>query len=161
MGDSYREARSLAISYIGISHKSSGKVRDYLCRKGFSNEISDQVVISLISDGYIDDLRVAGSLIRSRKGRKTESKRALQQRMYHAGISRESIEAACVSIPDDSISIQELIEDKLIPDLQKQVLADAFDAELWMNKSVRFLLSRGFSSTLCMTALRRRIRDVE
>ena len=74
MISSFGEARSLAIYYIGISHKSSGRVSDYLNRKEVLEEVSGQVVSSLIEDGYIDDLRIARSIIYSRKGRKAEGK---------------------------------------------------------------------------------------
>jgi len=158
---SYTEARSLAISYIGISHKSSGRVRDYLTRKGVSEEICIDVVSGLLSDGYIDDVRVARSLILSRKGRKTESRRAMQQRLYGAGISAEVILAAEEFMQEDEISILELFDEKLLPDLKKLSCLDTFDAQEWMNKSFRFLLSRGYSTSLSMDTLRKRIRDVE
>jgi regulatory protein len=89
--DSFGEARSLAVSYIGISHKSSGKVTDYLSRKEVSEEISGQVVSSLIADGYIDDMRITRSIISSRRGRKAEGRRSLQQRLYIAGISKDIV----------------------------------------------------------------------
>jgi len=159
--DSVPEARSLAISYIGISHKSSGRVSDYLSRKDVSGEIAGYVVSALIEDGYIDDMRIARSLIQSRRGRKAEGRRALQQRMLQAGISRETVDSAYEVMPEDSVSILELFEERLMPDLRKQIDMPSFDAEKWMNKTFRFLLSRGYSTSLAMDTLRKRIRDVE
>ena len=161
MIDSFGEARSLAVSYIGISHKSSGRVRDYLIRKEVAEDISDNVVSSLVKDGYIEDWRIARNLISSRNGRKAEGRRALQQRLYNAGISKEAVIAACDIMPEDNVSILELFDAKLMPDLRKQYSIDDFDAENWMNKSFRFLLSRGYSTSLAMDTLRKRIRDVK
>lgn len=161
MIDSFGDARSLAVSYIGISHKSSGKVTDYLSRKEVSEEISGQVVSSLIEDGYIDDMRIARSIISSRQGRKAEGRRSLQQRLYNAGISKDIVSEAFESMPEDDVSIIELFDAKLMPELQKQISPDPFDAELWMNKAFRFLLSRGYSTSLSMDTLRKRIRDVK
>ena len=161
MIDSFGEARSLAVSYIGISHKSSGKVTDYLNRKDMSEEISGQVVSSLIEDGYIDDMRIARSIISSRKGRKAEGRRSLQQRLYNAGISKDIVSEAFECMPEDDVSIIELFDAKLMPELQKQISPDHFDSELWMNKAFRFLLSRGYSTSLSMDTLRKRIRDVK
>ncbi|MEI8198628.1 MAG: RecX family transcriptional regulator [Eubacteriales bacterium] len=161
MIDSFGEARSLAVSYIGISHKSSGRVADYLSRKEVSEEISGQVVTSLIEDGYIDDMRIARSIISSRKGRKAEGRRSLQQRLYNAGISKDIVSEAFEIMPEDDVSIMELFDARLMPELQKQILQDPFDAELWMNKAFRFLLSRGYSTSLSMDTLRKRIRDVK
>lgn len=161
MIDSFREARSLAVSYIGISHKTSGKTSEYLIRKGVSREIAEQVISSLTDDGYIDDLRVARSLIQSRHGRKAEGQRALQQRLSQAGISRTAIDEVSGIMPDDEVSIHDLFEARLMPELRKQIGMDSFDAEKWMNKTFRLLLSKGYSSSLAMDALRKRIRDVE
>ena len=161
MINSFGDARSLAVSYIGISHKSSGKVRDYLIRKDVSAEVSEQVVASLTDDGYIDDLRIARSVIQARSGRKAEGRIALQQRMSQAGISRDVISESCEFMPEDEISILELFDKKLMPDLQKQIGLDTFNAEIWMNKSFRFLLSRGYSTSLAMETLRKRIHDVK
>lgn len=161
MIDSFGDARSLAVSYIGISHKSSGKVRDYLIRKDVSAEVSEQVVASLTDDGYIDDLRIARSVIQARSGRKAEGRIALQQRMSQAGISRDVISESCEFMPEDEISILELFDKKLMPDLQKQIGLDTFNAEIWMNKSFRFLLLRGYSTSLAMETLRKRIHDVK
>ena len=159
--DSFREARSLAVSYIGISHKTSGKTSEYLIRKGVSREIAGQVISSLLDDGYIDDLRVARSLIQSRRGRKAEGQRALQQRLLQAGIPRPVIDEASEVMPDDEVSILDLSEERLMPELRKQIGMDSFDAEKWMNKAFRFLLSRGYSTSLAMDTLRKCIRDVE
>lgn len=161
MIDSFREARSLAIAHIGISHKSSGKVTDYLHRKGVQDEICVQAVNSLMQDGYIDDLRIARAMIQTRKGRKAEGRRSLQQRLYRAGISSESISEAFKFMPDDETSILELFEEKIAPDLNKLIVMESFDPETWMNKTFRFLLSRGYSSSLAMDTLRKTIRDVE
>lgn len=48
-------ARSAAISYIGISQKSSGRVVAYLASKEYSIEVAQSVVDSLVADGYIND----------------------------------------------------------------------------------------------------------
>ena len=85
----------------------------------------------------------------------------IQQRLYAAGISREAVIEADAAIPDDSVSILELFDQKLMPEFRKLIELDSFDAEAWMNKTMRFLLSRGYSSTLAMDTLRKRIRDVE
>lgn len=161
MISSFGEARSLAISYIGISHKSSGRVADYLNRKEVLDDISGQVVSSLIEDGYIDDLRIARSIIYSRKGRKAEGKRALLMRLQQAGVSREAASEADSFMPDDEASIFDLFEEKIMPELLKQIKMDNFDADKWINKSFRFLLSRGYSTSLAMDTLRKRIRDVK
>jgi SOS response regulatory protein OraA/RecX len=156
-----REARSIAISYIGISRKSSGRVSDYLKNKGISRDTSDTVIQQLILDGYIDDVRIARSMIASRTDRKTEAKSMLLRRLTQAGISRDAILSVKGDIPEDRESILVLVDQRLMPDYRKQNTLDTFDADAWINKSFRFLVSKGYSSTLSLDTLRNRIRDVE
>ena len=161
MDDSYREARLLAISHIGISHKSSGTVYNFLLRKGISGEVAQSVVHQLSTDGYIDDIRMARSIIAKRSGRSTESRSVLFRRMLQAGISREAMDAIKDEAPEDRDSITVLTDAKLMPDLMRQISLDSFDADIWMNKAFRFLVSKGYSPSLSIDTLRNRIRDVE
>lgn len=66
--ENYSEVRAKAVSFIGISHKSSGRVRDFLICSGAEQSLADQVVDTLIEDGYIDDLRVARGIASARRG---------------------------------------------------------------------------------------------
>jgi len=161
LDDSQRDARMRAISYIGISHKSSGKVKDYLVRAGFLPETAREAVDTLVTDGYIDDLRIARALIAARTGKKSESRYALQQRLTQAGISRDILPDADEYMRSDDDSIRELFDAAILPDFRKQMDLPDFDAQKWINKTYRFLMSRGFSSCLITDTLRNRIRDVE
>jgi len=161
LDDSHRSARMRAISYIGISHKSSGKVKDYLVRTGFTPETAGDVVDTLVTDGYIDDVRIARSLIAARTGKKSESRYALLHRLSQAGVSRDILPSAEEYFRSDADSIMDLLDTGILPDLKKQMETATFDANKWMNRTFRFLMSRGFSSSLAMDTLRNRIRDVE
>ncbi len=161
MDDSQRDARMRAISYIGISHKSSGRVKDYLVRSGFLPETAQEAVDTLVSDGYIDDLRIARSLAAARTGKKSESRYALLQRLSQAGISRDVLTCAEEYFRSDEDSLSDLVDTAILPDFKKQMELPDFDAQKWMNKTFRYLMSRGFSSSLVADTLRNRIRDVE
>jgi regulatory protein len=150
-----------AISYIGISHKSSGRVKDYLVRSGFLPETAQEAVDTLVSDGYIDDLRIARSLAAARTGKKSESRYALLQRLSQAGISRDVLTCAEEYFRSDEDSLSDLVDTAILPDFKKQMELPDFDAQKWMNKTFRYLMSRGFSSSLVADTLRNRIRDVE
>ncbi len=150
-----------AISYIGISHKSSGRVKDYLVRSGFLPETAQEAVDTLVSDGYIDDLRIARSLAAARTGKKSESRYSLLQRLSQAGISRDVLTCAEEYFRSDEDSLSDLVDTAILPDFKKQMELPDFDAQKWMNKTFRYLMSRGFSSSLVADTLRNRICDVE
>lgn len=149
--DQYSNARSKAISFIGISHKSSGRVHDYLKRSGVDESVVDQVVDTLIADGYIDDLRVARSIVALRQGKRSESSSRLCQRLMAYGISEQAVNELSEEIPEDSVTIEHLIHAKY-GDMDFSSL-DSEEERHWKSSALRFLNSRGFSGNLSVSAI--------
>jgi SOS response regulatory protein OraA/RecX len=155
----FLSARSKAIAYIGISHISSGRVRDKLLHTGFDSALCDEVVMSLITDGYIDDLRVARNIAALRTGRKSESRQRLSSRLYSAGISDAVISEVMLGVGENDVLIDQLIRscystEMIVFKLEK-------DRNSWLLKAVRFLSNRGFSSELSVNALKNYLNDIE
>ena len=90
-----------------------------------------------------------------------EGKALLIRRLMQAGIARSAIDDIKEEISEDCDTIIMLVDEKLMPDLRKQITLDSFDAKNWMDRSFRFLLSRGYSSSLAIEILKKRIREVE
>ena len=157
----YDEARETAIAFIGISHKSSGRIYDHLTRKGYDPDIAGQIVSDLCSDGYIDDLRVAKSVITKRRGRSAEARHILLQRLRAAGVSDDIMTSCEEWIPADEVSLQGLMDEKCRPDFLRRSADDDFDTQTWIQRTSRFLLSRGYSSHLIFEAFQRLSHDVE
>ena len=151
--DPYHQARLIAISYIGISQKSSGKVMTRLLMKDVNREVAQDVISDLRRDGYIDDLRVARSIIRQRECGTAESRDRLCQRLAAAGIPDETIIECRDILLTDLESIQSLTDARIVPDLIKKMDDESFDPNIWMNKSARFLFSRGYNRELVFHAL--------
>ena len=161
MAGEYEAARMTAISFIGISHKSSGRVRAYLSNKGFGSETVQMVVSDLFEAGYIDDYRVAAALIRKRTGRQAESKSVLKRRLRAAGISESAILECEDLFVSDENSLEDLIQRKYFSDLTKKMEEEDFNPEKWFNKTARALLSKGYSQHLIFQTLHKVIHDVE
>lgn len=161
MDENLRSARQCAISFIGISNKSSGKVREYLLRKGYSPDISEKTVLQLIEDGYIADLRVAASILRRRSGKKSEGKALLLRRLLQAGIPESAAKIALSDNVDDRESIRLYIEAMILPSFSDELLSDRTLFAKSYQKSIRKLISKGFSAELSAESLRKSIRDVE
>lgn len=157
--ENYSEVRSKAVSFIGISHKSSGRVRDFLQRSGVEQSLADQVIDTLIMDGYIDDLRVARSIVSTRQGKKSESTSRLRQRLLAYGISDQAVYDVMEEIEADSITIEHLVNEKY-----KDADFSSFNPEeinSWIISAMRFLSSRGFSRNLSLSVLRNFILNNE
>lgn len=97
----YMQARQAAFIYIGISLRSSGKVREKLCRRGFGDAVIEQVLQDLINEKYIDDLRLARNKLRLRRSRDGESRLMLYQRLLRAGIEADCAATAIDELPQD------------------------------------------------------------
>ena len=155
----YSEARNKAISHIGISVSSSGKAKEYLLKLGYDRDVVEDVVSQLIEDGYVDDRRVALKILRQRSGAKAEGRMKLSARMEEAGIAYSVIDHV---FDEEDINDEETIMD---------VIRDRFpvgsfsenrsDAQKELAKAVRYLESRGYSTSLALASFRKLIHDVE
>ncbi|MDD3958748.1 MAG: regulatory protein RecX [Oscillospiraceae bacterium] len=157
--DSLSETNSLtvvrqkAILYIGISHKSSGRVKDYLSNKGYPDSVVESVVQGLKQDGYIDDLRVARSVISTRQEGKAEGKSRLKLRLLRQGIPEDVADDALRSVPSDSETIHAVLTDLYHSEGPVELGRDQFRTTV--TKCSRFLLSRGYSYDLISYSLTR------
>lgn len=161
MDESLKSARQCAISYIGISNKTSGKVREYLLRKGYSLDISEHTVADLIQDGYIRDRRAAEAIVRTRSGRRAEGKAVLLRRILAAGIPDSIAKEVISDSVDDSKAIVAFIESTILPTYTDAFLSDREGFMKWYQKSMRKLMAKGFSADLSSESLRNSLRDVE
>ncbi|MBO4460201.1 MAG: RecX family transcriptional regulator [Clostridiales bacterium] len=101
-GSSLRDcAVTDGIRHIGISTYSSGKVKDFLVNKGYSDNVASEAVAELISRKYIDDRKASGKVLRARSGKKQESKEYIFRRLLAAGIDENIAEDIVSELPSD------------------------------------------------------------
>lgn len=134
----FDELVSLTISHIGISNYSSGKIRKYLLNKGYSSDLIEDVIDSLIKRGYIDDRKASRSVLLLRTGKKRESRSLTYQRLIAAGISEKVASEVIEDLPDDKTMCKELLESSLSQDF------DPFDDSM-RNRALKLAISRGFT----------------
>lgn len=155
----YSEARNKAIAHIGIAVSSSGKIREFLSDKGYDADVIEEVIAQLIEDKYIDDMRYALKVLRSRSGRNSEGRAKLRARLEASGIPDATIhEVLSRDEFADENSIMEVISDRFPPE---SFSADPKDAKKELVKAVRYLESRGYSSSLALASFRKIVDDVE
>ena len=101
--DSLSDAQTAGIRHIGIGTCSSGKMREYLRKKGFNGNVVEEAVAELIRREYIDDYRAGRKVLLYRSGKKQESRRFLKERLYAAGVRREVSDNLMSEVEQDSI----------------------------------------------------------
>ncbi len=156
---SHSAAREAAVFYIGTSAKTSGKVNDYLIRKGFSAEMSTSVVSGLIEDGYINDERIARAILLSRRGAQAEGRPRLHARMLSRGVSESIAEKVLSESLSDSETITDFLRCFFKSDGPVAVSRDKYRSTL--AKVSRLLVSRGYSYDLISYALSNFFIEVE
>jgi SOS response regulatory protein OraA/RecX len=105
-----KEAVTCAIRHIGTGVYSSGKIRIYLIRKGYSDGVAIEAVQHLIATGYIDDKRASRKVLAARTGKKQESRQYIYKRLLEAGISSDCAEEVVATLGNDTDTCTELYE---------------------------------------------------
>ena len=155
----YSEARNKAIAHIGIAVSSSGKIRDFLTEKGYDREVIEEVIEQLSEEKYVDDVRYAKKILRSRLGSKAEGRAKLRARLEANGIADDVIDDLLSRKEySDEVTILDVISDRFPPESFSE---DPKEAKKQLVKAVRYLESRGYSSSLALSSFRKIVDDVE
>ncbi len=155
----YSEARNKAIAHIGIAVSSSGKIRDFLTEKGYDREVIEEVIEQLSEDKYVDDVRYAKKILRSRSGSKAEGRAKLRARLEANGIADDVIDDLLRRKEySDEVTILDVISDRFPLESFSE---DPKEAKKQLVKAVRYLESRGYSSSLALSSFRKIVDDVE
>ena len=144
--DSVSDAQTAGIRYIGIGTCSSGKMREYLRKKGFDSNVINEAVSELIRREYIDDYRAGRKVLLYRSGKKQESRRFLKERLYAAGISREVSDNLLSEVEEDSILCFNLYL-SVKPECSGDDSLDGIESEF-----MKLAAKRGFGSEAARTA---------
>jgi SOS response regulatory protein OraA/RecX len=101
--DSVSDAATCGIRHIGLGTSSSGKMREYLKKQGFSDSVVKEAVEDLIRREYIDDERAGRKVLLVRSGKKQESRMYLGQRLYAAGVRSSVADILLSEVEEDSV----------------------------------------------------------
>lgn len=150
---SISDAVSAGIRHIGIAVYSSGKVYEFLVRKGFDTDTARAAVAQLVEREYIDDVRAGRKVLTSRVGKKQESRAMLAQRLKASGVSHDCISVLLEECLDDRKSCEGLIR-SYYPDILGTVCS-----EEELNDIISIASRRGFSPELAMSVIRKLINE--
>lgn len=89
MDDEKTRALEKAAGYVAKSLKTKRQVKDYLVKKGFSDELAWECVDKLKEYGYIDDEEYAKRFIESTA--KTQGLKLMQYKLMQKGVRKEDI----------------------------------------------------------------------
>ena len=129
------EAMQKAADYALKTLKTKRQVKDYLLKKGYSEEVVWQTVDKLKEYGYIDDKEYSKRFIESTS--KTQGKRLIEYKLMMKGVKKEDIAAAYETAEtDDNASARALCE---------KYLRNKEKTKENVLKAYKYLIGKGFS----------------
>ncbi len=129
------EALTKALDYVSKSLKTKRQVKDYLLRKGYSEQTAWYCVDKLKEYNYIDDKEYSKRYIESVS--KNQGKRLTEYKLMIKGVRKEEIENAYLETEIDANSNAKSVAEKYLKNKTK-------DKET-LAKAYRYLIGRGFS----------------
>lgn len=130
-----KDALNKAVSYISKTLKTKRQIKDYLIKKGYSEEIAWYCVDKLKEYGYIDDCSYSKRYIESLS--KTQGKRLIEYKLMMKGVKKEDISTAYEEVDIDSKESAKIIAEKYLKNKEKTKETIA--------KTYRYLIGKGFS----------------
>ena len=129
------EALNKAVGYISKYLKTKREIKDYLLRKGYSEEIAWYCIDKLKEYGYVNDEDYSKRFIESNA--KNQGKRLLEYKLMMKGVRKEDIGAAYENADIDAKENAKNIAEKHLrnKEINKENLA----------KTYRYLIGKGFS----------------
>jgi regulatory protein len=89
---SVHSAKQQAYRFLAYRNWTSSELRDRLQRRGYSRTIVDEVLRLLVSDGYIDDRKLAFDWAHYRLQTKPHGRRRLAWELHRRGVPSETVE---------------------------------------------------------------------
>ncbi len=138
-----QEALIKATDYILKGLKTKRQVKEYLIKKGYSEQVAYESVDKLKEYNYIDDVEYARQYIESVS--KKQGKRLTEYRLMMKGVRKEDIESAYSDADDHASESVKIIAKKHLGDkpITRENLA----------KTYRYLIGKGFSYEEAKNAL--------
>lgn len=130
----------IAAKYISLRLRSIKEIRDYLQKKGASDDEIDLVIDKLINTGYLDDDRFTQAFINDKLNFTTMGDYKIRLELDKLGVSQSIIEKN-ISLIDD-----ELIENKIKKVIDKDIRTNKkYKGIALKNKIYNHLLTSGYS----------------
>jgi regulatory protein len=132
---------------------SESEAHGRLLREEVPRAAADEIVERFVNLGYIDDTALAEQIVHTGTTRKNQGRRAIAQALHARGISREVVEIALESLPDDDeIRALEYARGKANSLLR-------VDDETALRRLTGQLARRGFGGSLAMSAAKQALAE--
>ncbi len=144
------QAKEAALRLLAVRARSRAELVRRLSAKGYSPDVTEQVLDRLAEVGLIDDADFARQWVRQRHGFSGKGRRALEQELRRKGVSQEDSAAALdtVTADDEYERATELVRRKL------RSLPAGLDREKAIRRLVGMLARRGYGHSVAYAVVK-------
>ncbi len=154
--EKYNKAKNTAFKILSHSMQSEEMIRVKLRRKEYEDHIIDRVVSVLKDYKMIDDIELAGMIVRDRKNIKKYGKKRIKQDLFKKGIDSNIIDKVISSeVKDD-----EEYKNALFLGKKKLKTIKDSDKRKVYGKLSRHLAYKGFSFEIVNKVVRELMEDI-
>jgi regulatory protein len=143
------KATARALYFLGHRQRSEAEVRKKLQEKEFPDEVIERVLDKLRRNNLIGDAKFAEAWIENRSLHRPRGARMLQQELRQKGIANEIITAALPDQKDELTNAVSALQKTL---QSKQRAWQHLDDKERYQKTIQYLMRRGFNYSICKTA---------
>lgn len=129
------KALEKAISYISKTLKTKRQVKEYLLKKGYSEDVAYYCIDKLKEYNLIDDANFAKRYVECNS--KTQGKRLYEYKLMMKGVKKEDIEKGVAQLDVDGKANAKYVADKYLKN--KEITKEN------LSKTYRYLMGKGFS----------------
>jgi regulatory protein len=146
---SVHSAKQQAYRFLAYRNRTSSELRERLQRRGYSRTIVDEVLRLLVSDGYLDDRKLAFDWARYRLQAKPLGRRRLAWELLRRGVPSETVEEVLREV------YREIDEVALAAQAARKRLGSGAAPRLPRERQryARYLFSLGFDTDTITAAL--------
>ena len=145
--DQIDKAYQRALSYLSYRPRTRREVKQYLHKKGMTDDVIDSVVERLKSANYLDDAEFGRMWAENRALHNPKGRRALQYELRQKGLSQQEIEESLSELDEEALAWQAV---------QKRLsLWQTLDEIAFKRKLTGYLARRGFPYDIIETIFHR------
>jgi regulatory protein len=154
------DAYVAALRILQHRWNSIAELRRKLARKEFTGDEIDGAIEKLTSEGWLDDERFAGALVRTKTRRRVGPMR-IRQELQAAGVGRETAARAIAENVDRETELEQLraLCEKRNRILVRRLGDDFLTTDEGRNKLVGYLLKQGYDAALVLSVVRDLTRE--
>lgn len=147
-GTEFFEYYMMCLKYIEVRLRSVKEIKDYLFKKKVSQEMSEEIILKLLKEGYLNDEKFCECFIKDKVRFTTMGSYRIKMELQKYEISNEVIEKYSYLMDE------EIMREKILKIIHKQICSNRkLDCYKLRNRLYRQLLNLGFEHSLVVEML--------